>query len=81
MEGYHLESSQQTAFPQDFINYYIQDLKDKGFKETLNSIDPDGITVTYSKDDIFLTFGVKNIYAGKGDEKKVASYKAFIEHN
>lgn len=81
VEGYHLESSQQNAFPQDFINYYIQELKDKSFKETLNSVNPEGITLTYSLDDLFLTFGVKNIYAGKGDEKKIAGYRAFIEHN
>jgi len=81
VEGFHLESSQQSAFPQEFINYYIADLKDKGFKETLNSIDPDGITVTYSNNEIFMTFGVKNIYTGKGDVKKISGYKAFIEHN
>lgn len=81
VEGFHVESSQQPAFPQDFINYYIGDLKSKGFKETLNSIDPDGIMVTYSKDDSFMTFGVKNIYSGRGDNKQIAGYKAFIEHN
>lgn len=81
VEGFHLESYEQTAFPQEFINYYIADLKDKGFKETLNSIDSDGITVTYSNNEIFMTFGVKNIYTGKGDTKKISGYKAFIEHN
>lgn len=81
VEGFHLESSEQTAFPQDFINYYIQDLKSKDFKETLNSIGPDGVTVTYSKGDIFLTFGVKNMYVGSGEKKQLIGYKAFIEHN
>lgn len=81
VEGFHLESYEQTDFPQEFINYYIADLKDKGFKETLNSIDSDGIMVTYSNNEIFMTFGVKNIYTGKGDAKKISGYKAFIEHN
>lgn len=81
VEGFHIESSQMTSFPQDFINYYITELKNRGFKETLNSIDPEGIIVTYSKDDLFLTFGVKNIYQGKVDKKQLAGYIAYLEHN
>lgn len=80
-EGVYLESAQITDFPQDFINYYISELKAKNFKQTLNSIDPDRITVTYAKDDLFLTFGVKNIYKGSGEKKQLAGYKAYIEHN
>lgn len=71
-EGVYLESSQLNSFPQDFINYYIQELKKGGFKETFNSINPEGITITYAKDDLFLTFGTKN---------KLTGYTAFIEHN
>lgn len=81
VEGFHIESSQRTSFPQEFINYYISELKNRGFKETLNSINPEGITVTYSKDDLFLTFGVKNVYQGKADVKKLAGYVAYLEHN
>ena len=42
------------------------------------------------KDDLFLTFGVKNTFTGTGDNKqslrpdglkKISGYKAFIEHN
>lgn len=80
-EGVYLESAQQSTFPQDFINYYIQEFKNKGFKETLNSISPDGITITYAKDDLFLTFGTKNKYSGSGDKKQLVGYKAYIEHN
>jgi|SRR3989344_2544788 len=80
-EGVYLESSQITNFPQDFINYYLTQLKDKGFKETLNSINPDGITITYATGDLFLTFGTKNVYKGSGDKKQLTGYKAFIEHN
>jgi len=80
-EGVYLESAQVSAFPQDFINYYLGEFKDRGFKETLNSINPEGITITYAKDDLFLTFGTKNIYSGKGDKKQIVGYKAFIEHN
>lgn len=87
-EGIYLESAQVASFPQEFINYYIQKLHDSGFKETLNSIDPDGITITYAKDDLFLTFGTKNIYSGSapiksgsGERKKLTGYSAFIEHN
>lgn len=80
-EGVYLESAQLAAFPQDFINYYIQEFKNKGFKETFNSINPDGITITYAKDDLFLTFGTKNKYSGSGDKKQLAGYTAFIEHN
>lgn len=80
-EGVYLESAQVTDFPQDFINYYINGFKDIGFKETLNSISPDGITITYAKDDLFLTFGTKNVYSGSGDKKQLTGYKAFIEHN
>lgn len=81
VEGFHIESSQITSFPQEFINYYISELKNRGFKETLNSINPEGITVTYSKDDLFLTFGVKNVYQGKADKKQLAGYIAYLEHN
>ncbi|MBI2597399.1 hypothetical protein HYW41_04540 [Candidatus Daviesbacteria bacterium] len=80
-EGVYLESAQISAFPQDFINYYLGEFKDRGFKETLNSVDPEGITITYAKDDLFLTFGTKNIYQGKADQKQLTGYKAFIEHN
>lgn len=81
LEGLYLESSQVNAFPQDFINYYYLEFKDRGFKETLNSINPDGITITYAKDDLFLTFGIKNIYSGSKDQKQPIGYKAFVEHN
>lgn len=80
-EGIYLESSQISSFPQDFINYYLENLKATGFKETLNSISPEGITITYAKDDLFLTFGVKNIYQGSGNTKLLIGYKAFLEHN
>ncbi|MBI2315230.1 hypothetical protein HYU93_04220 [Candidatus Daviesbacteria bacterium] len=80
-EGIYLESAQISAFPQDFINYYLGSLKAQGFKETLNSINPEGITITYAKDNLFLTFGIKNIYKGPGDRKQPSGYKAFIEHN
>ncbi len=80
-EGIYLESVQTSVFPQDFINYYLESLKAQGFKETLNSINPEGITITYAKDNLFLTFGIKNIYKGSGDKKQLSGYKAFIEHN
>lgn len=80
-EGVYLESAQVSAFPQDFINYYLEKLKNQGFKETLNSINPDGITVTYSSGDLFLTFGVKNVYKGSSDNKQLTGYKAYLEHN
>lgn len=72
LEGIYLESAKLTNYPYDFINYYLSQLQDKGFKQTLNKIDPDGITSSFEKKGIFFTFGVKNIYSG---------YKAFIEHN
>lgn len=80
-EGVYMESAQIPNLPQEFINYYTAQLTNSGFKETLNSSDPNGITITYAKDDLFLTFGVKNIYSGSGDTKKLIGYKAFIEHN
>ncbi|MBI4035598.1 hypothetical protein HY383_01490 [Candidatus Daviesbacteria bacterium] len=80
-EGIYLESAQVNEFPADFINYYLEQLKAVGFKETLNSISPEGVVVTYAKDDIFLTFGIKNIYKGSGAKKQLIGYKAFIEHN
>lgn len=80
-EGVYLESAQINSFPQDFINYYIQEFKDKGFKETLNSINTEGIVITYAKDDLFLTFGIKNKYTGSGEKKQLSGYIAFIEHN
>lgn len=80
-EGIYLESAPIVSFPQEFINYYIQKLQEGKFKETLNSIDPDGITITYTRDDLFLTFGTKNIYSGQGEKKKLTGYRAFIEHN
>ncbi|MBI2330448.1 hypothetical protein HYU94_03580, partial [Candidatus Daviesbacteria bacterium] len=80
-EGVYLESAQVLNFPQDFINYYTNQLTNSGFKQTLNSSEPTGTTITYAKEDLFLTFGVKNIYTGSGDTKKLIGYKAFIEHN
>ena len=80
-EGIYLESAQISTFPLDFINYYLEEFKNRGFKETLNSINPEGITITYAKDDLFLTFGTKNIYSGSRDKKQLIGYKAFIEHN
>lgn len=80
-EGVYLESVQVSVFPQDFINYYIEGLKEAGFKETLNSINPEGIVITYAKDDLFLTFGIKNIYKGSAEKKQLLGYKAFVEHN
>lgn len=80
-EGVYLESSQINSFPQEFVNYYIQQLRDRKFKETLNAIDPEGITITYAKDDLFLTFGIKNKYSGSGEKKQLTGYTAFLEHN
>ncbi len=80
-EGVYLESSELLTFPQAFLDYYTQNLKSSNFKQTLNSTDPDEVMITYAKDDLFLTFGVKNIYSGSGDNKKLTGYKAFIEHN
>ena len=65
-----MESAQVTELPQEFINYYTQELTNAGFKETLNSSDPNGTTITYAKDDLFLTYGIKNIYSGSGDNKQ-----------
>lgn len=80
-EGTYLESQKIPLFPQDFINYYIGEFKARQFKETFNSISPEGITITYAKDDLFLTFGTKNKYSGSGDKKQLVGYTAFIEHN
>lgn len=80
-EGIYLASAQITAFPQDFINYYIEGLKSQGFKETLNAINPEGIKITYAKDDLFLTFGIKNVYKGTGNNKQIAGFVAYLEHN
>ncbi|MDD5147176.1 MAG: hypothetical protein PHV63_01325 [Candidatus Daviesbacteria bacterium] len=80
-EGVYLESSQLETIPQDFIDYYTRELTNSGFKQTFNSSDPNGTTITYAKDELYLTFGVKNIYSSSGDNKKLVGYKAFIEHN
>ena len=80
-EGVYLESSQVTEIPQDFINYYTNELTNLGFKQTFNSSEPNGTTITVAKDELFLTFGVKNVFSGSGDSKKIVGYKAFIEHN
>ncbi len=80
-EGIYLESEQLLSIPQAFLDYYTNQLTNSNFKETLNSQDNTGTTITYSKDDLFLTFGVKNIYSGSGDNKKLVGYKAYIEHN
>lgn len=80
-EGMYWESVQVANFPQDFINYYLEELNTAGFKETLNSINSEGMMVTYASEDLFLTFGIKNIYKGSGDKKQPSGYKAFIEHN
>lgn len=70
-EGVYLESSQVTEIPQDFLDYYTKELLNLGFKQTLNSSEPNGTTITYSKNDLFLTFGIKNIYKGSAPIKFV----------
>lgn len=80
-EGVYLESSQATDYPQDFIDYYTNQLTNLGFKQTFNSSEPNGTTITFAKEELFLTFGVKNVFSGSGDSKKIVGYKAFIEHN
>lgn len=80
-EGVYLESSKINSYPYDFINYYISKLQDSGFKQTLNKIDPDGITTSFEKMGLYLTFGVKNVYSGSGDNKKIVGYRAYLEHN
>lgn len=80
-EVIYTESKQLDTYPQGFISYYTQQLSNSGFKQTLNSSEPNNIFTTYSKGNLFLTFGVKNIYLGSGDSKKISGYKAFIEHN
>lgn len=81
VEGIYLESEDLKDFPQDFINYYTQSLQSLGFKQTLDSTTPDGKTLSYEKDGLFLTFGTKNIYQGSGDKKQQVGYKVYIEHN
>lgn len=66
---------------QDFLDYYTNQLTNLGFKQTLNSSQPIGTTITFAKDDLFLTFGIKNVFQGSGENKKLVGYKAFIEHN
>lgn len=80
-DGIYLESALVPDLPQAFLDYYAQNLQNLGFKETLNSSEPAGITITYAKNDLFLTFGIKNVYSGSGESKKIIGYKAFIEHN
>lgn len=80
-EVVYIESLQSSTYPQDLIGYYSQQLTNSGFKQTLNTQEPNNISFTYAKGNLFLTFGVKNIYSGTGDNKVIAGYKAYIEHN
>ncbi len=80
-EGVYLQSIQVTDFPQAFLDYYTSELANLGFKQSLNSSEPTGTTITFAKEDLFLTFGIKNIYSDSGENKKLVGYKAFIEHN
>lgn len=73
LEGVYLESSKLDSFPQDFLNYYTNQLTQSNFKQTLNSKTPDNITLSYEKDGLYLTFGVENIKSG--------GYRAYLEHN
>lgn len=81
IEGVHLESSQVADFPQGFVDYYTKQLSSLGFKQTLNTKNPDGITQTFESNGKYFTFGVKNIYQGSGDTKTLSDYKAYLEHN
>lgn len=71
-EGVYLESSKLTNYPQDFLDYYTNQLTQSNFKQTLNSKTPDNITLSYEKDGLYLTFGVENIKSG---------YRAYLEYN
>lgn len=78
-EVIYIESTQVNNYPQDFISYYTQQLTNSGFKQTLNSQEPNNSSITYSKANLFLTFGIKNIYSQ--DKQEIVGYKAYIEHN
>lgn len=80
-EGVYLESAKLTAFPQDFLDYYLNQLANLNFNQTLNSKTPDNITLSYEKDGLYLTFGVENIYSGSGINRKLSGYRAYLEHN
>ncbi len=80
-EGVYLESVILPEYPQDFINYYLKNLVSLGFTETLNVTDTEGTTLSFEKTGLYLTYGVKYIYSGSGDKKKLTGYKAFVEHN
>lgn len=71
-EGIYRESQPLSDYPQDFVDYYNTNLLEAGFKPVLNSAEAGSITITYTRDDLFLTFGVKESKSG---------YLAFIEHN
>lgn len=80
-EGIYLESAQVTDYPQAFLDYYNSELQKALFKQTLSASDPNGVTVTYAKDDLYFTFGIKNVSTGSGEKKQITGYKTYIEHN
>lgn len=81
LEGTRLESKEIKDFPQDFVSYYENSLRNFGFRQTINRKDADGIMESFENTGVYFTFGVKNVFQGSGDNKAVVGYKAFIEHN
>lgn len=81
LEGVYLESVKLNVFPQDFLDYYTNQLTQAGFKQTLNSKTADDITQSFEKDGLYLTYGVENLFSGSGNLKKIVGYRAYLEHN
>lgn len=73
-EGIYLESALVPDFPQAFIDYYTQNLQDLGFKETLNSSEPAGITITQTIISKAANDGIKSVLFPTG-ETAIQFYK------
>jgi len=81
LEGTRLESKEVKEFPQDFVNYYENSLRNFGYKQTINKKDADEIMQSYENTGVYFTFGVKYVFQGSGDSKQLVGYRAYVEHN
>lgn len=69
--GTHIESADLKIFPQDFIDFYLKNLKVDGWSQVLYTVTADETIYSFKKEDKYITVGVKT----------VTGYRAYIEHN
>jgi len=75
LDGYRTESVLLKTYPQDFIDYYRQELTRMGWTETGVASGPNGESYWYNKNSKYIQFGISLV------ADTPIQYSAFVEHN